>query len=48
MSDEMDEFFLMLIYELILVSILQELMHHVGLYIARGRGADIASEVLFD
>ncbi|KAG2409086.1 hypothetical protein LR48_Vigan01g147700 [Vigna angularis] len=26
----------------------QELMHHVGLYIARGRGADIASEVLFE
>ncbi|KAK7386723.1 hypothetical protein VNO78_27058 [Psophocarpus tetragonolobus] len=26
----------------------QELMHHVGLYIARGRGALIASEVLFE
>jgi len=38
----------MLIYEFILVSILQELMHHIGLYIAHGRGADIASEVLFE
>ncbi|XP_057751146.1 nicotinamidase 1 [Arachis stenosperma] len=26
----------------------QELMHHIGLYISRGRGAKIASEVLFD
>ncbi|KAK7250625.1 hypothetical protein RIF29_33171 [Crotalaria pallida] len=26
----------------------QELMHHIGLYIAKGRGAEIASEVLFD
>ncbi|KAE9597964.1 hypothetical protein Lal_00029577 [Lupinus albus] len=26
----------------------QELMHHIGLYLARGRGAKIASEVIFD
>ncbi|CDP01568.1 unnamed protein product [Coffea canephora] len=26
----------------------QELMHHVGLYMAKGRGAKVASEVLFD
>lgn len=47
-SDKMGVFFSMLIYEFILVSMLQELMHHVGLYIARGRGANIASEVLFE
>ncbi|XP_020227580.1 nicotinamidase 1 [Cajanus cajan] len=31
-----------------LVSHPQELMHHIGLYIACGRGAHIASEVLFE
>ncbi|KAL2957258.1 hypothetical protein AAZX31_18G135300 [Glycine max] len=37
----------MFIY-LFLFSTLQELMHHISLYIACGRGAHIASEVLFE
>lgn len=31
-----------------IVWLLQEFMHHVGLYMAKERGAKIASQVLFD
>lgn len=30
------------------VSLYQEMMHHVGLYMAKGRGAKVVSEVSFD
>lgn len=32
----------------VIIVMLQELMHHVALYIAVGRGAQIASEVSFE
>ena len=36
-----------LIYAFIYIILWQELMHHVGLYMAKGRGAKIAREVSF-